>query len=138
MRPVYETQENRSQEERVMQAFSLAYNVQLVRLNSLAGADYIVYRDGTATALAEVKVRKNPRGQYPTYMISATKVYTMIAASEVMKLTPLLVVKWLDSIGWINLATAKGTIKFGGREDRGDSQDMEPCLFIPTIDFTKI
>lgn len=121
-----------------MKAFSQAYDVELVRLNTLAGADYIIYRDGTATGLAEVKVRTNPRRQYPTYMISATKVYTLIAAAEVMKLIPLLVVKWQDGIGWIDLSTAEGTIKFGGREDRGDSQDMEPCFFISVNDFKLI
>lgn len=137
-RPVYETNRDREIESRVSELFAEAWGVDLVRLDRLAGADYLLVRDGQAKALAEIKTRGNPRGQYPTYMISAAKVYTLRAAAEVMKATPLLIVSWADDTGWINLASASGQVRFGGREDRNDSADMEPCLFIPTNSFRSI
>ena len=69
------------------------------------------------------------KDQYDTYMISVGKVMSAHSLTKATSLPCLLVVRWSDAIGWIDLEmTAQKYVGWGGRVDRKDAQDMEPVL----------
>ena len=81
---------------------------------------------------AEVKRREHKIGTYSTYMISLDK---YLSGMHLHKLTGLpfnLVVKFTDNLYHCEihlLSYAQITISMGGRTDRSDEQDIEPCVF---------
>jgi hypothetical protein len=99
--------------------------------------DYAATRGKNITAFVEVKTRTNPMHKYPTYMISMTKVMNANAVFMSTGTPSLLVVKWTDCMGWVQLNQNKFTLEIGGRRDRHDAQDIEPVCHI-SIDLFKV
>lgn len=90
--------------------------------------------DGSLEAIFEVKCRTTPRKKYPTYMLSLMKFSKMVDISEATGKPAYLVVSWTDGIYLFRVCRADMMlldIKAGGRKDRGDPMDIEPCIFIP-------
>lgn len=88
-------------------------------------------------AYAEVKHRPSTKMlAHNSYMISLHKVFAAKRLSVMTNKPVWLVIRWLDGLGWFNLASLfppldDGLVKVGGREDRGDGADVEPCAFLP-------
>lgn len=138
MRPTYETTDDRGREAEVLFALAETWGVEYLRTPRYAGADYLISRDGEVKALIEIKCRQNNFGKYPSYMVSLEKIGRLQAAAEVIKAVPVLVVGFTDSIAWIDASKAVGQVRFGGRQDRDDKQDMEPCVYIPMNQFRRL
>jgi hypothetical protein len=138
MRPVYETAKDRGKEFDVLITAAAAWGSEFAGTKALSPCDYVMLKDGEVKALVEIKCRNNPMSKYPDYMISHEKVGKIQAAAQVMGCKPLLIVRFSDCIGWVDLSKTLGKVSFGGRKDRGDSADMEPCLFIPINQFSNI
>ena len=68
-------------------------------------------------------------------MISVSKVMAARALTDATGVECLLIVKWKDNAGWINLSKDPDSVGFGGRVDRNDSQDMEPVVYYNIIRF---
>ena len=138
MRPVYETPKDRGKEFDVLIAAAAAWESEFAGTRSLSPCDFVMLKDGEVKALVEIKCRSNKMGQYADYMISHDKVGKIQAAAQVMGCKPLLIVQFSDYLGWVDLSKTVGRVSFGGRKDREDSADMEPCLFIPINQFSLI
>lgn len=136
MRPLYETQEDLDREREAIISLCGKTDSRPVKLPISAHADYMMVRDNEAKAVVEVKCRKNNRLAYDTYMISKHK-YEGLLSWASYGLTPILLVRWADYIGYIKLP-CQHEIATGGRTDRGDAQDVEPVVHIKTTDFTLI
>ena len=99
--------------------------------------DYLLLREGRGVAWLEIKSRTNPRGAYPTYMISLGKVMAARRLSEASQFPSFLLVKWSDYCGYVRLDSLLDfEIAFDGRTDRGDPDDIEPVALIPLEEFT--
>ena len=129
MRPMYETPAHRSAEGAVAASLAGRWRAELMPTPRAYPVDYVAYRGGRAAAFVEVKVRRNPRRAYPTYMISAHKLASAVSLRQATTLPVLLVVRWADATGWVELQPTPW-IEPGGRADRGDRQDREPCAHI--------
>ncbi len=138
-RPTYETQNHLSEEKGVVKEIEKTWACQAVKLPKAYQLDYAIIRQKEVVAWLEIKCRNVLHGEYPTFMLSLNK---WLAGERLARDTGkgfLLVVRYRDSLRYVN---AKGIsnpeIGFGGRVDRGDWQDQEPCVFIPTRFFTNI
>jgi hypothetical protein len=117
--------------------FRLLGTARLIKLQVRDAFDYAATRGKNITAFVEVKTRTNPMHKYPTYMISMTKVMNANAVFMSTGTPSLLVVKWTDCMGWVQLNQNKFTLEIGGRRDRHDAQDIEPVCHI-SIDLFKV
>lgn len=138
MRPIYETEADRSREDTVRQYLMHNYNCQYQKAEQLQCYDGVLFRpDGSAFAIVEIKTRKNTKNKYPTYMLSAQKVQRGLEIAKGSNIPFLLVVQFTDGIYCTNLRDDY-EMKHGGRYDRGDFRDVEQCFYIPIEEFKKI
>jgi hypothetical protein len=142
IRPVYETAKDRKIEQAIINELSDAWKVFYQKLPIKHRLDFALLDDRrNVTSWAEVKRRDNDSKTYNTYMLSLDK---YMSGMKLFKLTGLpffLIVKFTDGLYYCEmslLSYAQMTISFGGRTDRADSQDVEPCVFFDTNLFKKV
>jgi len=135
MRPLYETEEDKSREAAVCNYICSSYNAAFVKSEDLSAFDGVFTQiDGSPIAVAEVKIRSNDSRKYPTYMISATKVDRILDYANANNVFPMLVVGFTDGVFMTKL-DKKYPRASGGRRDRNDPRDIEACVFIPMEKF---
>jgi len=136
VRPLYETEDDREQEGVFIEGICTAWRCQARKLPMHYKLDFALMRNGIVKAFLEMKVRNYAKGDFATYMVSMAKVLAAREYSAFANVPSLLAVRWNDVSGFIALNNMKDfEIGFGGRGDRGDSQDMEPVVFIPINNF---
>ena len=134
MRPIYENEENISNEVEVAGQIAKAWAMETVKLKRLYPFDWGVVDSRTKQVVGfiEIKCRTNPSSQYPTYMISAEKVRWAIDTTITFAVRCFIAVKWTDMTGVHRVnPDSKYHLFMGGRDDRNDSQDIEPVCLIP-------
>jgi len=136
-RPMYESQHDLSNEERVAATLGSLWGCQFHKMPIRYHVDWALTKDDRVTAFAELKARNNPIGKYGTFMISLAKWVTGNELSRSANVPFLIVVKWTDGLYWHKTGTAEVEVKMGGRFDRNDSQDFEPVVHIKTENFTR-
>ena len=142
IRPVYETEKDRKMEQAIINELSDAWKIFYQKLPIKHRLDFALLDDKKAViAWAEVKRRDNDSTTYDTYMLSLDK---YMSGMKLFKLTGLpfyMVVKFSDGLYYCEvslLSYAQLNISFGGRTDRGDSQDVEPCIYFDSNLFKKV
>ena len=142
IRPVYETEKDRKMEQAIINELSDAWKIFYQKLPIKHRLDFALLDDKKAViAWAEVKRRDNDSTTYDTYMLSLDK---YMSGMQLFKLTGLpfyMVVKFSDGLYYCEvslLSYAQLNISFGGRTDRGDSQDVEPCIYFDSNLFKKV
>jgi len=128
-RVMYESQKNLGEEQNALRYISQKWGVSYAKLPISYKLDYTMYRNGTHVGFIEVKCRTNKLNDYKTYILSLSKVKEARILADMTNTKSLLIVRWSDYTGWINLRS-EFIIKQGGRSDRNDWQDQEPvCHF---------
>ena len=131
-RPLYETADDRQRELAAVNRLLRGTEKTVRKLPIRYGVDFAIITNGEITAWAEVKCRNNSSALYPTLMISAAKIWQGVYTSINTGKPFFVVAEWTDKIGFIRIETVKDIkIGFGGRTDRGDTQDIEPVYLIP-------
>jgi hypothetical protein len=135
-RPKYESEADRGNQNYVLSKLERAFGIPAER-----PTEEFAFYDGMFTfnsrkCVVEVKVRKNERSRYPTYMLSKMKYNTLCDAVE-MGTDALLAVQWTDQLGVIQLP-AEHTVSTGGRYDRNDPKDVEEVVLIPIKKFKRV
>lgn len=137
MRPIYETKEDLEKEASLGSIISRRWKCRMQKLQPRDPFDYAAVRDGKISAFIEIKNRTNRMLQYPTYMISMTKVVNATMTTISTGLPCFLVVRWIDKIGYINIGNVETFVTMGGRIDRSDPQDVEPVCHIDIRTFKR-
>jgi len=137
-RPTYESKEDLAREGKVKALLEKKWQASLHKLPIAYSFDYLVERNGDSVAWVEVKVRTNPMKQYDTMMVSLHKLLAGAHLSQTTGLPSFLVVQWTDKTGFVNINDCGATLKMGGRADRNDSQDRDPCLYIDIDKFQEL
>ena len=139
VRPLYETDEDRGREGSFIEELCIAWQCEARKLPMHYKLDFAMIRDGVIKAFLEIKVRNYTMDYFDTYMLSMSKVLAAREYSAFADVPSLLAVRWSDGDGFIALNSMEDfDIGFGGRADRGDSQDMEPVVFIPIANFGRL
>ena len=136
-RPKYESEGDRRNQHYVLSKLEQAFGVPAERPSEeFASYDGMFTFGSGRKCVVEVKVRRNPRRQYPTYMLSKMK-YDNLCGFVEQGMDALLVVQWTDELGVIQIP-AEHTVSTGGRYDRNDSRDIERVVLIPTSKFKRV
>ncbi len=141
-RPMYETQADLRNEAAVIEILSQKWRVNFHKLPIKYHLDYAATRNGKVVAYVEVKVRKYTMeriGQMGGYMLSVGKLQTAKQLCEISSAAFCLAVQCTDGLHWIAIKDfTEFPVAITGRTDRGDSQDVEPCVLIPAGRFTSL
>jgi hypothetical protein len=139
MRPIYETDGDLEKEREIGRTLSRAWKATLHKLPRAYNVDWmLVNAQGQAKAFVELKSRSNPSTQYPTLMLSLHKWMHGKAMAKEIGGVFLVVVRWTDGLYYHRQGDCEVTYGIGGRTDRGDDQDVEPVVHIPTKEFKRI
>ena len=137
-RQLYETDGDRSKEESAKAVLEMAWGAVFHKLPVKYGADWIAVRGGKAVAVLEYKNRPHGHLKYDTYLISLHKWMTVRQVAAEANVRAFLVVEFTDGLYWAEMMDGIGETGVGGRTDRGDPDDVEPCQFVPLSCFTKL
>lgn len=139
-RPLYETQKDLAHEKYVAKKIATAYGLRLQKMHKKLSIDFMAFnKSGLAVAVIEVKRRHSRHNKYPTIILSLMKFNRGVEFYRSNNLNFIFVVEFDDGIyAYQYLPDDIFKISFGGRTDRGDSQDMEPVIQIPINKMEKI
>lgn len=140
-RPAYETLEDLKREWEIAHLVGEHWDFTAKKLPRRYTLDYCMVRGKPGARHhevvggLEVKVRKK---KYPTLILGQTKMY---GAQLYLNMEPprksFIVVEWPDGIHFREMVLdAETRLSWGGRQDRGDWQDLEPLIHWPTSSFT--
>ncbi len=142
MRPLYETQDNLSSESDVAGYLSKIWKCDMVKLPIRYHLDFVAQRGKNAVAFCEVKVRNYSMDQIERmggYMLSLGKWSSAKQICEASGLPFILIIKTTDGIWFALIESFKpDSVIVNGRQDRGDWQDIEPCILIKKSRFKQI
>jgi hypothetical protein len=138
MRKIYETETDRQNESKVAKYLETAWNCTFKKSVELSSIDGAVFGpDDKLAALIEIKKRFNSSTRYPTLLLSANKWRSALRLSEESGVPFMLVVEFTDGV-FVTKIKKEYPIQKGGRYDRGDSMDLEDCVYIPMSDFKRV
>jgi hypothetical protein len=138
-RPIYETDSDRTRQTEAAKSIEVNQGVKLIALSDKYVFDYAIVNQKEITGFMEIKVRTNPSTQYPDYLISADKMFRALLWKEQLGMNVFLCVQWTDKLGIHEIRPENDyPCRLAGRTDRGDVQDLEPCLFIPIAWFKQL
>ena len=135
-RPTYESEADRGRQAAVVAKLEHAFSLPATAPKDPFASYDAIFRFAHHACVVEIKVRRNPREQYDTYMLSEAK-YLALCAIVAQGANALLAVQWTDQLGVVRIP-AEHTVGTGGRFDRGDSRDVERVVLIPTGAFIRV
>lgn len=142
MRPLYETQDNLASEQDVATHLAKVWRCEMSKLPIRYHLDFVAQRGKNAVAFCEIKVRNYSMeqiGKMGGYMLSLGKWSAAKQMCEASGLPFILVVKTTDGIWYASIQSFKpDNVIVNGRQDRGDWQDIEPCVLINQSRFKQI
>ncbi len=140
MRPTYENELSKADEQRISPIIERLWKCKLDKLPTKNFIDFALMRKKVGlVAYAEIKCRKNPRQQYPTFMISLEKWMHSQHIAKVSNGVPMFfIVEWTDGLYWVRQDTATYSVGVGGRYDRNDALDVELMVFVPVDQFQRL
>lgn len=135
MRPMYESQGDLSTEREIISTVAEKWKVSPLKLPIAYSFDFSMYRGDALKAVVEVKRRKHRFGHFPDVILSLAKFNTALSFIN-MGIPAIFVVEFDDGIRFHRFdPDFPYNFSMGGRSDRGDWQDVEPVVLIPTETF---
>jgi hypothetical protein len=128
-RPTYENDETLRIEREIIDRVAPQFDCTAFKNPMSYRVDFSLIREGDIVAFAEVKRRYHTFGKYPTFMLSLAKYIAACEMARMTSTTALVIVQWDDVTGYA-LFPCEFTLAIGGRDDRGDGQDKEPCIYV--------
>ena len=146
---LYETYEDRAHERKAMQLLKMVTGHDYERLPKTHRVDIVqIDMSGTIAAWIEYKHRSHFINQYPSLMISTTKLTEGVMLSRMTNLPFYLVVGFESPHSEeepelyrleVGIKTIQEShIAMGGRKDRGNPSDREPVCYIDIAAFQRI
>ena len=131
-RPIYETRENIASERLVAEAVGRSWNCEVLKLPRLWPADYCCVRGRSVEAFLEIKVRSysfETLRAMGGYMIDVRKITALQSLAAVTGRKAFLTVSLAGQIFYMPVvpSTQPTQVVMGGRKDRSDDADIEPC-----------
>ena len=144
-RPFYETSKDRAEELIAAKKIAAYFLFDIVQLKPACHADFGIIKSGKVIGVMEVKRRKYTYDQMERMgglMISAVKMQSLMNWKSSFGLGIMVGLQLSDGIYAFMVSRKddlpmKSEIRIMGRTDRGDDQDMEPCVLLPMSEFTK-
>lgn len=145
MRPTYESEEDRKQERQIADLLSVYWRCRFAKLKKACHVDFGLIREDKIVGLVEIKCRNYSLEEIDKMgglFISALKYQAARQWCDTYKIGFAVIAKLSDGLYF--WSTKKDEpfpvlkMEMGGRTDRGDWQDIEPCCLVPANEFRKL
>ena len=130
----YESQADRDNETRIMNAIQERHGLELLKLPQRYKLDAVGYKNGDLECFFEFKCRTFESSKYPTTFIGLGKIFAARDLILATKAKCWLVIEWSDRVGIINIMDYK-KVSGGGRRVRGDPNDYDLMVHYNVDDF---
>lgn len=131
MRPTYENDESRRDEEGCAGRLTKRTDWNVVKLPRSYVVDFAAYdAQNQLQCFVEFKRRNCNKNKYPTFFISFRKYLTMCQLAAAAGVKAYIIVEWNDRIEAMEAGPLPIPIRNGGRDDRDDWQDQEPMVHL--------
>ena len=145
-RPTYETDTDITRERRVANVFATFAGVQIFKLPKFYPMDFAGEAPNKKIKLwAEIKTRtytSESLDRMGGYMFSLKRYMEYERLASFSGIPAFIVLGLPDGVFYKRLFVMEDMrpldVKFGGRTDRSDPDDIEPCVFFKMSDFSKI
>lgn len=131
----YESAGDLANQRKVADMLEKKWGCKLVKTPRFYQFDYTVTQDTAVKAFCEIKVRQ---AHYDELILSLHKWKSGVEMSIHTGLPFLLVVSTPKGLFWRDIKPGPLAVVIAGRKDRGDDQDIEPCVLIPMSSFKQI
>lgn len=142
MQKTYETEKNKNNEKEIAAAIEQYMGCEMISAPLKWEIDYIAKRDNKIVAWVEIKQRNYTMVEinlFGGYMLSLKKWMMAKSLFEVTGIKFALAISALDGVFIASFdCFYNRSIILGGRTDRSDPEDVEPCVLIPTNKFFRI
>ncbi len=136
---IYETAADRAREESIAARVAAAWGCDRQIKCEFSQMDRELWRGEAMVARIEIKVRSLFRESRAFYSISAAKISVAVALWEWSGVRSFLVVQFRDGLFFVPVTRLlMAWVKVGGRRDRGDARDTEPCAVFPVAWFRPV
>jgi len=139
-RRLYETVDDLMSEKKVADKLAVKWGVDMKKLPNHQRMDYAMQRRDKVVGLCEIKCRTFQWGDYPTVILSASKVkYAAEIYSQFHIKTMFAVCDREGVIKYTPIHELKYSLEYGGRTSTPrDDQDSELVVAISVYDFSKL
>jgi hypothetical protein len=143
-RPTYETASDRAKEEEIAKTLASIWLCSVLKMKPACVIDYAIKRSGLIVAVMEIKCRSYTSHELDGMgglILSAHKMQNAKQWRDTHKVAFVLALGLPDGIFAMAITADEEWPHFqlvmAGRRDRGDAQDIEPCVLIPMKRFAK-
>jgi len=145
LRPLYESDEDRKNEEEIMKTI-LSVNREGLSYRKMPMSykmDYAITEgEGNfpkVIAFVEVKDKRSFKPHYKSIICSTAKWQSMVLTNYATGIPCWYAVRVAGGIGMVQASATSPAFeaRYGGRTDRGDPEDQHPCVLIPVKKFKK-
>jgi hypothetical protein len=144
-RPFYETESDRIAEKAIADRIAAKYGWTVVQLKPACHVDFALMNGDQIKGFMEIKNRKydyEAMRRMGGLMLSAVKFSGLINWRDTYYMGIVVGLNLTDGLFTFttlpNEPVAHFKMKFMGRIDRNDDQDMEPCILIPIEKFKRL
>ena len=138
-KPIYENRQDFENEQRLADFLAVKWKCEVLRQKRLSQFDFIAHRGEKPLALLEFRKLRCRFKDFPSVMISMTKLVAWHSSRSITGLPCYFVVEWADRIGFADMddfaLTADFRISKKSANRRNDYDDQEIVAHLPTSKF---
>ena len=145
MRPLYETEADRTVEREAIEKLASAWGLDFAKMKISSVIDFALLDGKKVVAVAEVKGRNYSSADIERFgglILSAGKMLAAQGWVALLRVPFVLVVRLADGLFYMVIEPGGDwpelSVEMAGRKDRNDWQDIEPCCLIPMSLFKRI
>jgi len=125
--PIFHTAADGEREEALARRIETAWKCRMWRLPPHSPVDYLATDPrGVLAALVELKCRKCAADTYPSLMVNASKVLTMVDWAHKLGLAAVVVAAYSDGDRWVALNRDRYTAELGRRP----GEPIKPVIYL--------
>jgi hypothetical protein len=130
---VFQTEEDRRNEEEVAAACAAVWHCRIGRFGALSPVDWYGERDGRLVGVLELKARGHALDHYPTVFLNVRKWLALTLAAVGLGCPAIFVVKFTDGVYWAPLSKIDATQHriAGCAHIVKNGNDIEPVIEVP-------
>ena len=135
----YQTPHDLNREHQIIEFLSTQWNFEYEKMGDYSIFDFRCRRHGEIVGFIEDKTKSKPYTDFDTYICTKTDIDHGLKLSGETKLPALLVVKWPDYFGYLDILHNQYKSRPSGQRNRNDPRDYEAiCYLIPREQFKEI
>ena len=130
--PAYETKANLLDEEHAISSWLSRHpKLTYAKTPKFYPFDFYTMKDGVAQSFVEVKVRRADVSKYGSLIVSLQKLAAIGQYTDLTGIPSIILLHDENGLHSWRLTPGYLSVQRAGRTDRGDPNDMEPCVHIP-------